>query len=790
MRSLNNRFNTMHSDLINASEKDDCSASVFLELSKYPASSADHYLRKGLSNPRLSPNTLRELFNSGNKKIIGIILTSSNLPEDIISRVISSNNLKMIIDLSKNKNLDFLSTNKLLKYSLENEIKLPDVIVNLIENKKISLLYCIKNQEKLNVAFKNYSSSLDSVICNYIMQADSNSLDEIYPECKKNDYLLSIIKNKNASSKLLESICFNNGNELVYIELSKNSKITQKTKEYLLTLNNPNIYINLCENGICDIDDNISIIRKYHNNSLILDACLKSMSDYLEKNKEKLYPSQINALLKYDNKKIILFLANNADSLYVEYQIELIKQGDEEVFKALSEKSNHVFILRLISLVTKNLDTFANCAISLKDSPEDMTIIQWLDNYKNLLLSKHPKAKEVTDAINRWGTIKDKLFKHTSTNNRMIFNYYTSLMNNNLWGTKEKRKTNTSLIQKNDEIYLNDQDKIEIKPDNFDVILHNLELNNEREVVYGEYPTKEMPQIICCVLDFLYKFKLLDKTGKRYRMIGSDGRIFNLQEYIFNDRKFVKLNNNNPAWIEVNPIIWKVNKEERSLEMKEIVLNLDLSLSSKFLTSFFKSDVFEEYKITKEELDYKNELAEKRKNPKFKTIKSKEKENELNSEIDKIYKELSSQLLEVKKTLEFLETHKMVKNDLLKGLLWSTSVPEEELIVEVDGHREFNKDYIDSLKFIDLSLLDVTNLKLSNLDLRDTNIRINPQIIFNKDLSNSKLSDSNVVWASFKDVDLRGADISDEKESYDIEYAIIDESTKLPINYVESKKLD
>ena len=94
------------------------------------------------------------------------------------------------------------------------------------------------------------------------------------------------------------------------------------------------------------------------------------------------------------------------------------------------------------------------------------------------------------------------------------------------------------------------------------------------------------------------------------------------------------------------------------------------------------------------------------------------------------------------------------------------------------------------MKFIDLSLLDVTNLKLSNLDLRDTNIRINPQIIFNKDLSNSKLSDSNVVWASFKDVDLRGADISDEKESYDIEYAIIDESTKLPINYVESKKLD
>ena len=91
-------------------------------------------------------------------------------------------------------------------------------------------------------------------------------------------------------------------------------------------------------------------------------------------------------------------------------------------------------------------------------------------------------------------------------------------------------------------------------------------------------------------------------------------------------------------------------------------------------------------------------------------------------------------------------------------------------------------EFIDLLKFIDLSMLTTKNLKLSSLDLSETNIHFDPQEIYKKDLSYSKIADHNVSWCSFKGVNLTGANIEDEKESYDYEEAIISVDTRLPRN--------
>ena len=781
MEDLNQRFNTMHSDLISASRKNDCSASVFIELYSIPASNAHFYLREGLKNPDLNPDTIRELFNKGNKGLVEIITKVSNLPEDIILSIINNKNNDMIINLSANKNLNKKYINKLLEYAFDN--KIPDIIINLLNIKRISLIDCIKNKDKLEPIFNNSKYNLDDIICNYIENASINSLIKIYPECHDDKYLISIIRNKKVSPELLENICFNNGNNLIYYELSKTDRITLKIKKYLLTLNEQYIYVNLCKNGICDIDDIISILRKYYDDKVIFDICLEGINNRLKKHDERIYSRQFEELSKYNNKKIDLVLANNANVIDVDNQIELLKRGDEKIFSAVAKSTRYVYILRLIALSTKDLDTFAECAYNSSNSPEDVTILSWTDMYKHLMLSKHPRFKEINEAFHEWGTATDRLFKNTETNNRMLGNFLVDLGTSRVLGFDKNKPSNTSLIQSSDEIDLNDQNRITIKPENFDVILHNLELNNEEEVTYGKYPSKKEPKVVCGVLDFLYKYRVLQKTGKKYRILGSDNKIYNLQEFSFEDKNFVKYTTKDGnVWVEVKPITWKVNKTSRTLEMTENIPNLDLSTSEKFLTTYFKSDILEPYKISEEELNYKKELEKKREQSasKFKAIESKEKEDELNQEIEDKYKELSTQLTELKKTLEFLEKRKMANSNLVRGLLSSISVPEDELIVEINGHREFNKDYIELLKFIDLSLLDVTNLKLSGLDLRGTNIRINPQIIFNKDLSNSKLSDDNVIWASFKDVDLRGADISEEKESYDIEYAIIDDLSKLP----------
>ncbi|MBP5656891.1 hypothetical protein J6X15_04930, partial [Candidatus Saccharibacteria bacterium] len=93
-------------------------------------------------------------------------------------------------------------------------------------------------------------------------------------------------------------------------------------------------------------------------------------------------------------------------------------------------------------------------------------------------------------------------------------------------------------------------------------------------------------------------------------------------------------------------------------------------------------------------------------------------------------------------------------------------IPESELIIEVDGHRELNPKYLPYINYIDFALLDTANLKVSGIDWSGTNIRIDPQTVFGKNLSGARFNDGATTFGNFEGCDLTGCDLSEELESY------------------------
>ena len=108
------------------------------------------------------------------------------------------------------------------------------------------------------------------------------------------------------------------------------------------------------------------------------------------------------------------------------------------------------------------------------------------------------------------------------------------------------------------------------------------------------------------------------------------------------------------------------------------------------------------------------------------------------------------------------------------------AIPDTELFVNVDDHHEINPKYLPYLCFVDFSFANTKGLKVSGIDWSETNIHLNPQEVFDKDLSNAKFGDNAFVFTSLKGCNLSGSDISKESESYGFDQAITDEHTKLP----------
>ena len=140
---------------------------------------------------------------------------------------------------------------------------------------------------------------------------------------------------------------------------------------------------------------------------------------------------------------------------------------------------------------------------------------------------------------------------------------------------------------------------------------------------------------------------------------------------------------------------------------------------------------------------------------KFKEVK--EEHNEEVKEEKNSKKEAIKEFLE--RIKELLDNHGIKEEDMYGSVV----VDESVLITTVEDHREIRPEFLPFIKFIDLSKISCKNLKVSGLDLRNTNIKLNPNQVYNKDLSNTLLSTS-ALSKMFDGCNFEGCIISDSVE--------------------------
>ncbi len=98
----------------------------------------------------------------------------------------------------------------------------------------------------------------------------------------------------------------------------------------------------------------------------------------------------------------------------------------------------------------------------------------------------------------------------------------------------------------------------------------------------------------------------------------------------------------------------------------------------------------------------------------------------------------------------------------------------KNVIIDVDDHKEINPLYIKLglLKNIDFSIVDLKNVKMSGIDFRGCNIMFDPQIVYNKDLSNSNFEGLHIdTFMNFTGVDIRGSKFSSDNDPRTVDWA-------------------
>ncbi len=118
------------------------------------------------------------------------------------------------------------------------------------------------------------------------------------------------------------------------------------------------------------------------------------------------------------------------------------------------------------------------------------------------------------------------------------------------------------------------------------------------------------------------------------------------------------------------------------------------------------------------------------------------------------------------------------ENFTIRRLYHTIPINEDYLFDErPDGSREIKQEFIKLLKYFDLSNISCNNMVATDIDFRFTNLDIDPQKVFNKDLSYSRFGDNNIhKFRNFNGVKMVGSDFSEtrlsvgqsEKEKSDI----------------------
>lgn len=122
-------------------------------------------------------------------------------------------------------------------------------------------------------------------------------------------------------------------------------------------------------------------------------------------------------------------------------------------------------------------------------------------------------------------------------------------------------------------------------------------------------------------------------------------------------------------------------------------------------------------------------------------LTEKEKIEQLDSEITNLLSSAFT-LMEQRKNFVSESYHKVEIN-------------EDMFFIKVENHKEINPIFIPYLAFINLMYYDFTNVKVDGIDFSNSNVVFNPQLVYQKNMSNCVYPENNFLFADFRGVNLK-----------------------------------
>ncbi len=115
------------------------------------------------------------------------------------------------------------------------------------------------------------------------------------------------------------------------------------------------------------------------------------------------------------------------------------------------------------------------------------------------------------------------------------------------------------------------------------------------------------------------------------------------------------------------------------------------------------------------------------------------------------------------------ELHKKLKE--LDQYIEIPKIPVNDLLIDCGDHKEINPSYVDYLDVVDLSHETFENVKMSGgLNFEGSNIRFDPQVVYNKNLSGSNFTGIYFSpFTNFTDVNIIGSTFSFDNDSSTID---------------------
>ena len=318
------------------------------------------------------------------------------------------------------------------------------------------------------------------------------------------------------------------------------------------------------------------------------------------------------------------------------------------------------------------------------------------------------------------------------------------------------------------------------------------------EVEYGEYPQDAPPAKMQKKLEAAYS-KGMNKTGRNYTFDSTNSKEeeskFNpvtYDEYEYLGKRYIRIKANTAyggckvklsngkdyvdgdiVWIEVSPVKWLLDNDTKKLiakrglvsgirfnDKKDYDGDFNKSEIKKYLDTYLIRDLTQTPSFDKKHEMTPIEKEEIKEN--LEDVRKKQMERLL------LAKQKLKEAAELFNDLDSKTSFDKIKIDNLRQLIFKNNGQVGE-----NGFIEFDDFFRDNelLRIIDLSDLDLENVDITNMDFSGTNIHIDPQTIYNKDMTGVNALDVHFspFLDSFDDVILDGTKINDKEAIIDLD---------------------